>query len=92
MASVNAPKSARLDFRISSEQRFLLERAAAVKSQTVTEFVLESASEAAQNALLDQRLFFADEADFVEFERLLDAPARVSEELRDLLSRSAPWE
>ncbi len=31
-------------------------------------------------------------SDFSKFEKALNAPAKVSKELRDLLSHAAPWE
>lgn len=46
----------------------------------------------AENAILDQRLFFAEKSECAKFEDALNEPAKVSKELRDLLSRTAPWE
>jgi len=92
MSTANTSKSVRLDFRASSEQRILLERAAAVASKSLTEFVLETACAAAESTLLDQRFFFVDKADFDKFEKALEAPAKSSKELRELLSQPAPWE
>ena len=92
MSTMDMPRSARLTFRASQSQRELLERAAMANDKSLTEFVLEAACRAAENALLDQRLLFAQKSDFSKFEKALNAPAKVSKELRDLLSHAAPWE
>jgi len=85
-------KNDRLDFRISATQRALLSRAAAASDKSLTAFVLESASIAAENTLLDRRLFFVDSEAFARFEEALNAPAKVNTGLLDLLSEPAPWE
>ena len=92
MSTMDMPRSARLTFRASQSQRVLLERAAMANDKSLTEFVLEAACRAAENALLDQRLLFAKKSDFSKFEKALNEPAKVSKELRELLSRAAPWE
>lgn len=92
MTTTDVSKGERLTFRASAAQRALLERAALARDKSLTEFVLDAACIAAENALLDQRLFFADKTNFSKFEKALNAPAKVSKELRELLSRSAPWE
>ena len=92
MSTTDVSKSQRLSFRASSTQRILLERAALANNKSLTEYVLETACAAAENDLLDQRIFFVDEKALAKFEKALNAPVRVSEELRELLSQSAPWE
>ena len=92
MSTLDEQKSDRFGFRLSAEQRDLLERAALVREKTLTEFILESSCSAAENTLLDQRFFLADKSAFARFEKALEAPARVSKELRKLLSQTAPWE
>lgn len=92
MSTIDASKSVRLGFRASAAQRALLERAALASDKTLTEYVLDASCAAAENTILDQRLFFANTTDFAKFERAMNAPAKVSRELRELLSKSAPWE
>jgi uncharacterized protein (DUF1778 family) len=92
MSMGETTRSARLGFRISATQRALLSRAAAASDKSLTDFVLESASIAAENTLLDRRLFFADSEAFAKFEEALNAPAKVNTGLLDLLSEPAPWE
>ncbi|NOZ37146.1 MAG: DUF1778 domain-containing protein, partial [Gammaproteobacteria bacterium] len=45
----------------------------------------------AENVLLDQRLFLADEDAFKAFQTLLDAPVAENEALRYLLNQKSPW-
>ena len=92
MSMAETARNDRLGFRVSATQRALLSRAAAASNKSLTDFVLESASTAAENTLLDRRLFFADAETFAKFEEALNAPAKVNTGLLDLLSEPAPWE
>ena len=49
-------KSQRLMARISDEQKRLLQRAAEIRGQTLTEFVVSAAQEAATRAIRDQEV------------------------------------
>jgi uncharacterized protein (DUF1778 family) len=49
-------KSERLMARISVEQKKLLQRAAEIRGQTLTEFVVSAAQEAATRAIVDQEV------------------------------------
>lgn len=49
-------ESERLMARISSEQKRLLQRAADTRGQTLTEFVVSAAQEAATRAIVDQEV------------------------------------
>jgi uncharacterized protein (DUF1778 family) len=53
--------------------------------------MLETARKAAEEALLDQRFFFFDTAEYAAFRQALDAPPRDLPELRKLLTAPAPW-
>jgi len=81
-----------INLRASAEQKALIDRAAARLGKTRSEFMLDSAREAAENALLDQRLFLLDEADHAAFLERLDAPVEPDEALKKLLAAPAPWE
>jgi uncharacterized protein (DUF1778 family) len=84
--------SVKINIRAARHQRDLIDRAAQVTGKTRTEFMLETACRAAEDALLDQRVFFADEEQYKRFNEALDAPAQSNEMLKALLSRKAPWE
>ena len=81
-----------INLRASAEQKALIDRAASRLGKTRTEFMLDSAREAAENTLLDQRLFLLDEARYAEFVACLDAPVEPTEALKKVLSAPSPWE
>lgn len=85
-------RSSRLGFRVTPQQHVLIRRAAEITHKSVTEFVLDSACEAAANALLDQRLFLVDDEAWQKFQDALDEPAKVKPKLRKLIKEKAPWE
>jgi uncharacterized protein (DUF1778 family) len=82
-------RSARLGFRATHEQQALIRRAAEITHKSVTEFVLDSACEAAANALLDQRLFLVDDEAWQKFQDALDEPAKVKPKLQKLIKEKA---
>ena len=57
-----------------------------------SEFMLDAARQAAQDALLDRTLFRLDSDRFEAFTALLDAPPTPNDKLKRLLSTPAPWE
>lgn len=81
-----------INLRASADQKALIDRAASLLGKTRTEFMLDSARDAAENALLDQRLFLLDEADYAAFAACLDEPVEPTEALKKVLSAPAPWE
>lgn len=91
MASVQN-KIAPINIRAQESQRALIDKAASTLNKTRSDFMLEVACQEAENVLLDQRLFLADEAEFNAFQAQLDAPVSKNEALHHLLNRKAPWE
>jgi uncharacterized protein (DUF1778 family) len=63
--------------------------AAQATSKTVTEFVLDSASIAAEQVLADRRWFLLDESSWTAFQDLLERPAIVKPRLAKLLSEDS---
>jgi uncharacterized protein (DUF1778 family) len=84
-------RSARLGLRTTPEQETILRRAAALSHKSLTEFVLDSACLAAEQTLLDQRLFMVSEGQATTLLELLDRPAEENTGLRDLFAKPAPW-
>lgn len=70
----------------------MLRRVAEVADKSLTDFVLESACQAAEQTLLDQRLFLVSGDQYQTMLELLDRPAQDNRGLRDLFSRPEPWE
>ena len=85
-------RSARLGLRTTPAQAALIQRAAEVKGKSVTEFVLSSACEKAEQTLLDQRFFSVSEEAWREFHDALERPAQIKAGLRRLLTEPAVWE
>ena len=81
-----------INLRASAEQKALIDRAASRLGKTRTEFMLDSAREAAENTLLDERLFLLDESRYAAFAACLDGPAEPAEALKKLLAARSPWE
>ena len=92
VASSTSPRSARLGLRATHEQEVVLRRAAEVAHKSLTDFILDSACLAAEQTLLDQRLFMVSGSQYQHLMDLLEQPAQPNEGLRDLFSRKAPWD
>jgi len=69
-----------------------LRRAAEVAHKSLTDFILESACHAAEQTLLDQRLFVVPSRQARALVKMLDRPAKHNAGLRDLFSKPAPWD
>jgi uncharacterized protein (DUF1778 family) len=81
-----------INLRASSQTRDTIDRAAAVAGKSRSEFILESAQSRAAEILLDQQRFELDDKRFKAFMGALEAPAKPSAQLRDLLAHKSPWE
>jgi uncharacterized protein (DUF1778 family) len=92
IASSSAARSARLGLRATPEQEAVLRRAAEVAHKSLTDFILDSACLAAEQTLLDQRLFMVSGSQYQALMDLLERPEQPNEGLRDLFARKAPWD
>lgn len=81
-----------LNLRIKPELRTLIDRAAALAGKNRTDFVLDAARLAAEDALLERTLFVLDPRAYREFVARLDAPSKPNARLRRTLGTPAPWE
>lgn len=91
----NAPRGtrcARLGLRATAEQEQVLRRAADVAHKSLTDFILDSACQAAEQTLIDQRLFLVSGDRYQSLLELLDRPAADNPGLSDLFARPEPWE
>lgn len=82
MPASSRPKDDVIQIRTSAETKALFNRAAALRGQKLSEFMLASARQEAEAAILDQRTFFLDEEAHARFLDLLDAPPAPSTEAR----------
>ena len=92
VASSLSTRSARLGLRATPEQEVVLRRAAEVAHKSLTDFILDSACLAAEQTLLDQRLFMVSGSQYQTLMNLLDRPEQPNSGLTDLFSRKAPWD
>ena len=81
-----------LNIRIKPEVRGLIDRAAELMGKNRTDFVLDAARHAAEDALLDRTVFVVSSKAYAEFIARLDAPPQPNERLRRSLETAAPWE
>jgi uncharacterized protein (DUF1778 family) len=81
-----------LNIRIKPEVRSLIDRAAKAQGKNRTDFILESARAAAQDALLDQAIIMASPRAYAAFVARLDMPPQPNERLRKTLRTPAPWD
>lgn len=81
-----------LNLRLKPELRRLIDRAATLFDKNPTDFVLDAARRAAEEALLDRTVFAVGPAAYEEFLAKLDAPPRPNARLRRSLQSTPPWE
>jgi uncharacterized protein (DUF1778 family) len=81
-----------LNMRVLPETRSLIDRAAELTGKNRTDFVIDAARQAAQNALLDRTVIPINKKAHAAFVALLDAPPQPNERLRKSLQTPAPWD
>ena len=81
-----------LNLRIKPEERGLIDRAAKTLGKNRTDFVLDAARRAAEDALLDRTVLMVSPKAYAEFLARLDAPPQPNARLQKTLRTVAPWE
>lgn len=84
-------RSTNINIRVAPEQRNLIDQAAALSSKTRTDFILEAATRAAQDAILDQVVLSVSAERLAAFQALLDSPPEDNPRLSTLLARTPGW-
>ena len=74
-----------LNLRIKPEERGLIDRAAKTLGKNRTDFVLDAARRAAEDALLDRTVLTVSPKAYAEFLARLDAPPQPNERLQKTL-------
>jgi uncharacterized protein (DUF1778 family) len=87
-----SPPRDSLNLRIKPELRGLIDRAAQLAGKNRTDFVLDAARRAAEDALLDRSVFSVSPKAYAEFLKRLDAPPRPNDRLRRTMRAAAPWD
>lgn len=85
-------RSARLGLRATPTQEAVLRRAAEAAHKSLTDFILEAAYQAAEQTLLDQRLFMVSGSQYQAVLGMLDRPESDNPGLADLFSRPPVWD
>jgi uncharacterized protein (DUF1778 family) len=80
-----------IQIRTSAETKAILNRAATLRGQKLSEFMLDSARRRAEETLLDQRIFFLPPAAHAKFISMLDSPEKPSSDLRARMNRKPSW-
>ena len=80
-----------LNIRIPAAERDLIDRAALSSGKTRTDFILEAARHAAEDALLDRAILAVGPKAYAEFLARLNAPPQPNERLRRTMQTPAPW-
>jgi uncharacterized protein (DUF1778 family) len=91
-ANTDQPKRETLNIRIKPEERGLIDRAARARGKNRTEFVLEAARIAAEEAILDQAVISVTPEAYQAFLEQLDLPPKPNERLRKTMQAPAPWD
>jgi uncharacterized protein (DUF1778 family) len=92
MSEASEARSERLHLRMTRAAKQTLQKAAAVNNKTLTEFLLDSGLNAAEETLADHRIFQLADNDWDAFMAALAAPSRDNPRLRKLLARKPAWE
>ena len=80
-----------LNIRIKPEERSLIDRAARSLGKNRTDFILDAARRAAEEALLDRTVLRVSPEVYAKFLARLDAPAQPNERLRRTMRAAVPW-
>lgn len=92
MGETAQPRSERVDLRMTPAAKRTLQRAAAIRNKTLTEFLLDTGLNAAHDALADRRVFQLDAKRWNAFMQALSQPPKDNPRLRKLLARKPAWE
>lgn len=79
-----------INLRIRAEVRDTIDTAARMLGKSRSEFMIEAARRAAEDAVLDRTLLRVDEKTYEHFLAVLDTPP-VSEGYKRLMRATAPW-
>jgi uncharacterized protein (DUF1778 family) len=80
-----------IQIRTSAETKAILNRAATLRGQKLSEFMLDSARRQAEETVLDQRTFFLEPRAHEKFLAMLDRPAKPHKDLRARMNRKPSW-
>jgi len=74
METQSTPKSARLEARLTTQNHLMIQHAAALRGQSVTEFVVAASMAEAEKSITDHELFKLSVEDSLRFAKALQKP------------------
>ncbi len=86
VSTPNLPRDRRLQLRATASEETLIKGAAERQGVNLTDFIMRSACEKAEQALADQTRFVLDDKQWKAFMAALDRPAKVKPRLRRLFT------
>lgn len=89
--SAAAQTQSRLNIRIASRDKQIVERAASASHMTTSQFVKQAALRSAEEVLADQTRFVLPAQQWAAFTEALDRPARVIPALRSAAAKPSPF-
>lgn len=90
--TITMAKDNRISIRVSSKVKTLLTTAASARNLSVSEFILDSAVQEANEAILDRRTFVLSAEDFDELMILMSDTAENQRRYEELRQKAAKWE
>lgn len=81
-----------LNIRIPLEEKFLIDHAAVALGKNRTDFILDAAHLAAEEALFERSIIRMNPEVYAEFMRRLDDAPNPSDRLRKTMRTAAPWD
>jgi uncharacterized protein (DUF1778 family) len=85
-------RTERIDIFISYSDKKLLQQAAVESNKNVSEFLLEHGLIAAQDTLINRKVFALDDEQWQSFQNVLDSPTTDKPALRRLLTEPSVFE
>lgn len=80
-----------VSLNVDEQTRALIDRAAQAQGRSRSDFMIEAARRAAEDAILDQTAIQMDRASYDEFVALLDRPGQPNERLQKTLRTLPSW-
>lgn len=90
--ATSARRSDNINIRVTPEMLGVIDRAASAFGKTRTDFILDTVRKAAEDAILDQRLFVMGAEEWADFNAMLDAPPAPNPTFDAFMARKPPWE
>lgn len=88
--AMGQPHAKAVNLRVREDIRSLIDHAARAQGKSRSDFMIDAARRAAEDALLNQTLIHVDHADYERFVAVLDRPPE-AEKFARLMNAPRPW-